>query len=160
LGKDNDLTDVSSIVKKLQQQRDQYDLMERRVLYRKENLKKKIPEITKTLSAVELLKRKREEDEPVKTHFLVSENVYMGATVKKTDTVALWLGADVMVEYSFDEAIELLNKNLEMAKQMLDEVTEDLAFIKDQKTTTEVNISRVHNFGVKMRAKARASQKQ
>ena len=65
-----------------------------------------------------------------------------------------------MVEYPFEDATSLLTQNLKMAQEMLEEVTEDLAYIKDQKTTTEVNISRVHNFGVKMRAKARAQQQQ
>ena len=113
LGKDNDLTDVSTIVKKLQQQRDQYDMMERRALHRKENLKKKVPEITKTLDAVEFLKRKNEEDEQVNTHFLISENVYVNAAVKKTDAVALWLGVCTLYvddETFFCEYDSLLNQ--------------------------------------------------
>jgi prefoldin subunit 5 len=65
-----------------------------------------------------------------------------------------------MVEYPFDEAIELLQNNLQTATELLAETNEDLAFLKDQKTTTEVNISRMHNFGVKMRAKARGDNKQ
>ena len=90
--KDDDLTDVSTIVKSLQNQRDQYDLLERTKLHKKDNLKKKVPEITKTLEAVEYLKQKREEDEQVNTHFQIADNIYVNAKLKKTDNVALWLG--------------------------------------------------------------------
>jgi len=38
-----------------------------------------------------------------------------GTVSKNEDKVALWLGANVMVEFSFDEASVLLNKNLENA---------------------------------------------
>lgn len=45
-----------------------------------------------------------------------------------------------MVEYSFGEATELLTKNLESAKKSLVTIEEDLDFLKDQITTTEVSI--------------------
>ncbi len=45
-----------------------------------------------------------------------------------------------MIEYSFDEARQLLTKNLESAEGNLKSVEEDLEFIKDQITTTEVSI--------------------
>jgi len=45
-----------------------------------------------------------------------------------------------MMEYSIDEALSLLTKNLASAKKMLTQVQEDLNFIRDQTTTTEVSI--------------------
>lgn len=48
--------------------------------------------------------------------------------------------ANVMIEYSIDEALSLLTKNLASAKKMLAQVQEDLNFIRDQTTTTEVSI--------------------
>jgi prefoldin alpha subunit len=125
--------------------------MEVRLLNNKQNLKSKIPEIEKTLKAVLLLKEKHEADETVNTHYQLSDNVYVQAKLHKSDKVALWLGANVMVEYSFDEAIGILQSSLESATKSLEQTYEDYAFLKDQKTTTEVNTSRVHNFGVKMR---------
>lgn len=43
-----------------------------------------------------------------------------------------------MLEYPFDEANALLNKNMTTAKESLATVEKDLSFIKDQITTTEV----------------------
>ena len=48
--------------------------------------------------------------------------------------------ANVMMEYSIDEALSLLTKNLASAKKMLSQVQEDLNFVRDQTTTTEVSI--------------------
>jgi hypothetical protein len=53
-----------------------------------------------------------------------------------------------MVQYTFDEALTLLSKNYNIAKTNLSNNDEDIAFLKDQLTITEVNISRVHNHGV------------
>jgi len=62
-----------------------------------------------------------------------------------------------MVEYSFGEAVALLTKNLEGAKKTISTIEEDLNFLKDQITTTEVNIARIFNYGVKQRRQARTA---
>ena len=121
----------------------------------REQLKTKIPEIKKTVESVKFLKKAFDGDEDsepqdkIETHFKLDETIFAEAVIPKTDRVALWLGCDIMVEYSLAEALELLNKNYELAEQKLKEINEDLAYLKDQKTTTEVNMSRVHNFGIK-----------
>jgi len=56
-----------------------------------------------------------------------------------------------MVEYSFEEARSLLTKNMAGATKTLQTIEEDLNFLKDQITTTEVNIARIFNFDVKQR---------
>jgi predicted nuclease of restriction endonuclease-like RecB superfamily len=58
-----------------------------------------------------------------------------------------------MVEYTFQEAIVLLNKNLKNAEDKLTEADEDIDFLKDNITTTEVNMARVYNQGVANKAK-------
>lgn len=45
-----------------------------------------------------------------------------------------------MVEYSFEEAVDLLTKNLESAEKNLKGLDEDIGFLKEQITTTEVSI--------------------
>lgn len=48
--------------------------------------------------------------------------------------------ANVMLEYSIAEAEALLSKNLKAAQKNLAEIEEDLGFLRDQYTTTEVSI--------------------
>lgn len=48
--------------------------------------------------------------------FLLTDTIWTKAHIKQdVQKVALWLGANVMVEFSYEEATELLNKNLENA---------------------------------------------
>lgn len=56
-----------------------------------------------------------------------------------------------MIEYSIDEALELLTDKLAHAKQSLQVVHEDLDYLREQITTMEVNIARVYNWDVKQR---------
>ena len=48
--------------------------------------------------------------------------------------------ANVMLEYDIDEAQALLEKNLSTASRNLDSLEDDLDFLRDQFTTTEVSI--------------------
>ena len=56
-----------------------------------------------------------------------------------------------MLEYSLSEAEMLLNRNLGSAQRSLKQVELDMDFLKDQITTTEVNMARVYNWDVKRR---------
>jgi hypothetical protein len=48
--------------------------------------------------------------------------------------------ADVMLEYPVGEALALLTKNKETAETNLEQLQDDLNFLRDQITTTEVSI--------------------
>lgn len=114
---------------------------------------RKLPEIEKSLKLVQFLKQKKEEDEePVCTRYNLSDMVYANAELDcSAGIVNLWLGANVMLEYTYDEAIELLSSKLEMAKIEHVNIVEDLAFTRDQIITAEVNMSRVYNWDVRVK---------
>lgn len=65
----------------------------------------------------------------------------------------LCLGANVMVEYSLDEAKTLLNKNLELGTKNLERFESDNDFVNDQIVTTEVNMARIHNWSIENKQK-------
>ena len=52
------------------------------------------------------------------------------AEEEPTDRVCLWLGANVMLEYTNREAEELLTKNLTQATASMDQTQIDLDFLK------------------------------
>ena len=110
-------------------------------------LKIKLPDIKKTLDMVRHMKKKNESDEKAfDTNFLIADNIWTKAKITNdTGKVGLWLGANVMVEYSFDEAIALLEKNYGNAMRRIETSEEELNYLKDQVTTTEVNMARVYN---------------
>lgn len=69
--------------------------------------------------------------------FLISEGIFVRGKAKEPlEHVSLWLGANTIVELTFDEAKDLLSANLANADSSLSQITEELAYIKDQKTTT------------------------
>ena len=63
-----------------------------------------------------------------------------------------------MLEYPRDEAILLLENNLKNAKQALVTVNDDMGYLRDQITTTEVNMARVFNWDVKERRKKKDAE--
>ena len=116
----------------------------------------KIPEVEKSLSLVKHLKKKQEEDENITTRYNLADMIYAKAEVNcAAGIVNLWLGANVMLEYTYDEAIELLSTKGKKIKIDLEIATEDLTFVRNQIITAEVNISRVYNWDVRNKRDAK-----
>ena len=75
-----------------------------------------MPDIKKTLEMVYLLKEKHAKSDKaereLETNFLISDNIWAKAKIpNETGKVGLWLGSNVMIEYSFEEAIVILERN-------------------------------------------------
>ncbi|KAH9990869.1 Prefoldin subunit-domain-containing protein [Russula vinacea] len=96
---------------------------------------------------------------PVKTTFELADTLYAEAELDETDTVYLWLGANVMLSYKIPAAIELLKSKLEAANTSLNNAIEDLEFIREQMTVMEVNTARVYNWDVKRRREKREKER-
>ena len=144
---------ANTVIQEWQERYQKYKLMEAHLNRRREEIKKKIPDITGTRELVEHIIKKRDESEDVETNFQLSDTVYANAVIKEPTNVCLWLGANVMVEYPIDDAFELLTENRDNAHVNLKSVDEDIQFLRDQITTTEVNIARIFNYDVMQRRK-------
>ncbi|XP_036379366.1 prefoldin subunit 3-like [Megalops cyprinoides] len=146
------------VLRKLDEQYQKYKFMELSLAQKKLRLKSQIPQIKQTLEILRHIQKKKDTTDPMETHFLLADNLYCRASVPPTDKVCLWLGANVMLEYDIDEAQSLLEKNLTTASQNLDSLEEDLDFLRDQFTTTEVNMARVYNWDVNRRSRDNLSK--
>uniref|UniRef100_A0A7S3LLU8 Prefoldin subunit 3 n=2 Tax=Aplanochytrium stocchinoi TaxID=215587 RepID=A0A7S3LLU8_9STRA len=152
---------VDEVLKSLQELLQKYKVYEVHITRQKSGLNSKIPEIEESLEMIKFLKKKAEDSEEVKTEFKLSDNVYADSIIDAdNDTVGLWLGAGVMLEYTYDDATALLTKNLEAAKLQKKTHQEDLDFLKDQIVTTEVSIARVYNHDVKIRREMKGKEKE
>lgn len=127
-------------------------------LFTEDHLKQKVPELEKSLSLVQTLQQRREQAASNTTatasegvvRYSLADNIYAKATIDySVGTVNLWLGANVMLEFTYDDAIAFLQTNLDRATSELSRVGDDLAFIRDQIVTSEVNMSRVYNWDVR-----------
>mmetsp|Transcript_8290 Transcript_8290/g.17187 ORF Transcript_8290/g.17187 Transcript_8290/m.17187 type:complete len:209 (+) Transcript_8290:102-728(+) len=117
---------------------------------KQQNYDLKIPDIEKSLALVKNLQSKQEAGESVTTRYNLADNVYGKAEVDTAvGIVNLWLGANVMLEYTYQEAIDFLSQNLESARREFKIVKEDLAFVRDQIVTSEVGMTRIFNWDVR-----------
>ncbi|KAH8414087.1 hypothetical protein KR222_005961 [Zaprionus bogoriensis] len=142
------------VLQRLDEQHGKYRFMAYNLEARRRKLKSQIPDLERSLEMVNVL---RKEDEERETQFLLSDQVFIKTLVPPTKTVYLWLGASVMLEYPLDEAESLLKQNITSAVGNLKSVEHDQDFLRDQITTTEVNMARVYNWGVKKRQAAAKS---
>lgn len=151
----------NQILASLQELYSKYQYMQSSLTAQRASLKAKLPDIVSALDCVNHLidrKNKAQEGETSEYTYQLSENIWSRAQVAPTNVVGLWLGANVMLEYTLDEAVELLRTNEANAKTTVANLDEDMAFLRDQLTTTEVNIARTHNFNVKLRQKAKEAE--
>ena len=123
------------------------------------DLQENIPDIKKCLETVEALLAKQDIGEETIVDFEVAKGIYSQARIEATNLIYLWLGANVMLEYSCDEALDLLKKNLDNANVGLGAIMEYLQLLRDQVNITEVTIARVYNWDVHQRRKRRQSNK-
>ncbi|CAH1799920.1 unnamed protein product [Owenia fusiformis] len=142
---------AEGVLQRLDEQHNKYKFMEYNLVTKKNRLKSQIPDIKTSLDIVRHMKSKKDSVDPIKTQFLLSDQLYAKASIPPTDKVCLWLGANVMLEYNLEDAEALLIKNLEAANNSLDQVDDDLGYLRDQTTTVEVNMARVYNWDVKRR---------
>ncbi|KAF7989792.1 hypothetical protein HCN44_008466 [Aphidius gifuensis] len=142
---------VDKVLKKLDENHSKYKFMEYNLASQKRRWKSQIPEWERSLEMIKKLQSEKDSSQDLDIQFLLSEQVYAKAVVPPTDKVCLWLGANVMLEYTLDDAQSLMVKNIDVAKTKLKHVEHDLDFVRDQFTTTEVNMARVYNWDVKRR---------
>lgn len=144
----SDADDAAKLLAELREQLQKYQFMEMTTQNRIAGLVDKMPDIEKSLETTNFLK---ERQEPFKTYYELNDTVYAKAEVPPTQTVFLWLGANVMLEYPIDEALELLDSKVKGAQKSLTSCQEDLEFLRENITTMEVNIARVINWQITKR---------
>ncbi|CAL1283520.1 unnamed protein product [Larinioides sclopetarius] len=150
--KEENQENAELVLRRLDEQHSKYKFMEMNLFRKKRTLKRQIPDIKTSLDMLKLLKAKQDSEETVDTQFMLCDDLYVKAKVPPTNKVGLWLGANVMLEYTLQDAEALLSKNLQTATKNLNQLENDLDFLRDQLTTTEVNMARVYNWDVKRRS--------
>ncbi|SCU86086.1 LADA_0D12178g1_1 [Lachancea dasiensis] len=155
-----DPNDFDLCFNKFQERLSKYKYMQESKLVSVKQLKQKIPDIENTLGMCRCLEAKKNSGSNLETNYQLNETLYTTAEIDTTDElkVGLWLGADVMLEYPIDEAIELLTAKLAEAKKNLDINQEDVEFLRENITTMEVNCARLYNWDVEKRQQLKGAQ--
>lgn len=142
---------VEDVLMELQERLRRLRGYEQQVLQNRKRLLEKLPEIKKSLDAVNALIKQRSTGKMVTADFELTSQIYAKAHLQDVDSVCLWLGAGVMVEYPLDEAEALLSSNKTTCEANLEATSENLGLLKDSITVTEVNTARVFNWDVEQR---------
>ncbi|VVT55627.1 uncharacterized protein SAPINGB_P004672 [Magnusiomyces paraingens] len=150
--------DVQLVLSKFEDMIQKYKHVQTSTTQRVANLQVKIPDIEKTLDMVRFLESKKDSDKVITTNYGLNDSLYTKAEIAPTNVVYLWLGANVMLEYTIDEAVTLLNQRLNVAQKSLKSCEEDLEFLRENITTVEVNIARVYNWEVQKRREQREEE--
>eukprot|EP01026_Neomeris_dumetosa_P075825 TRINITY_DN8072_c0_g1_i3.p1 TRINITY_DN8072_c0_g1~~TRINITY_DN8072_c0_g1_i3.p1 ORF type:complete len:190 (-),score=25.43 TRINITY_DN8072_c0_g1_i3:261-791(-) len=140
----------------IQQINDNYEhlkLYENKLLQRRIVLQQKLPDLQKALNIVQHMLDQTASDQQMVVDYALADHVFSQARIKDTKTVNLWLGANVMLEYSLEEAKQVLETNSQNCRTSLEVNRKELDRVKDGLTTSEVNIARIHNYGVEKKKK-------
>ena len=135
-------TGVEAVLGALQTMHSKYKFMESNLAENRKQLSARQPDLRANLDVVRMLVAKSAagggSGEPFPTYFALADQVHAKAMVAPSGRVCLWMGADVMLEYSYDEALVLLEANCAAAEKALAEAEEDLDFVREQIITIEV----------------------
>lgn len=136
-----------------------YKYMETNFEKSKNVYKAKIPEIEQTLEIIKMMMKKEEEGTELTTNYSLCDTIYAKAKVNTScKKVYLWVGASTMIEYSHEEALALLEKQLVQTEAKLAEMQEDLYHLRGNSITVEVNMARLFNHSVKLKKAVEAAQ--
>lgn len=118
----------------------------------KNNFKAKIPEIKQMIDMIQLLQKKEEDAEEMIVNYALCDTVYAKAKIHTGNgKVCLWVGASTLVEYSYEDALELLTNQLTHVYEKVEELNEDLYQLRGNSITVEVNMARLFNHSVKLK---------
>jgi len=132
---------------------------QQKLVNEKAELERRLPDLKEN---VRIIKQLKEQDQ-TKLRFMAADSVWVDGVVEKpTDgsepKVALWLGANVMMEYGYDEAETLLSRNISNSESIIAGKGKELTFLKGQLTMCEVTISRFYNYEVSRKRKLREAE--
>jgi prefoldin subunit 5 len=119
-------------------------------------LQDKIPELEKSIALIRHLQKQQDKTTASSSvctvRYSLADNVYGRAQVDANDGVVhLWLGANVMLEYTYQDALNFLETNRSTAARDVLQLRDDLGLVRDQIVTCEVTMSRIYNWDVRRR---------
>jgi len=117
----------------------------------KRKLKEQIEELRKGREMLEELKNQKSANKDTSANFRLADHVFVKAKIKPIETVGLWLGANIMLEYGIEEGEKLLREKHVKAEESLRMTNSLIDSIREQITTVEVNMARIYNWDVKRR---------
>ncbi|XBW38427.1 hypothetical protein QEN19_004015 [Hanseniaspora menglaensis] len=148
---------VQLAITNLQQTLQKYEYMLQSKDQQLKSITSVVKDISTNLKVIKLLLLEKDdediedEEEDDEIQYELEDGLYTFATIPKQNdknTVSLWLGAGILMEFTYEEALQVLQEKHDTYNVKISEIMEDLEWLREQKTTMEVNIAKVYNYNV------------
>eukprot|EP01066_Platyproteum_vivax_P012881 Platyproteum_vivax@DN5854_c0_g1_i1.p1 len=143
-------TDAKEGLKSIDDLFKKYQYLEASLMAQRKGLKEKLPEIVLCLEAVENIAKKNAAAEEMRVQYPLADHIYSEALLDKCEYVAIWLGANVMMDFPIADALELLKNKIQACTSKIESLRESIDFLRQQITTCEVNQRRLINYSIKV----------
>lgn len=126
-----------------------YNAMKNFLEKRKEKTEQKIDELNESILVVRGVEKKQkmakenvnENKKALELFMPLEETLYVKGEMNLSDTIYIWLGANVMVELKFDEALNLLNSHLDRAHNIYKQMVEESEYMRKQVEIANANLA-------------------
>jgi len=91
----------------------------------------------------------------------LEDGLFAFASIPKkstTNTVSLWLGSGILMDFTYEEAQQILSEKSAVYTNKINEIMEDIEFLREQITTLQVNMSKVYNYSILQKRKLEQQQ--
>lgn len=128
-----------------------YNAMKNFLEKRKEKTEQKIDELNESILVVRGVEKKQkmareninENKKALELFMPLEETLYVKGEMNLAHTIYIWLGANVMVELKFDEALNLLNSHLDRAHNLYKQMVEESEYMRKQVEIANANLAAV-----------------
>ena len=130
---------IDEVMTEMRRRYSQYKRLEAELQQQRIRLSTQLPDVRRSLEAVETLveKRERGDERGTTVKYQLTEGTFQEASGGAGERLSV-VGANVMLEYPLDEAKELLETNVKACESGLEANARDLAVLKDKVTVMEV----------------------
>uniref|UniRef100_A0AC34FY46 Prefoldin subunit 3 n=1 Tax=Panagrolaimus sp. ES5 TaxID=591445 RepID=A0AC34FY46_9BILA len=128
-----------------------YKLVEQNLTAQKEKIEENEPEFAVGRELLAKMKEALEDPDyewPMEITYPLAEQIFAKAHVDKFETLTIVLGNGSFADVTIDEADKMFTKNLNDINRLTTQLGEEINFIKDQVTTSEVNVAHLYNYNV------------
>ena len=140
---------VDPVITELNLLHSKYKQHQARLINEKEELERRKPDLYENIALVERMQKKIvEEKEQLNVRFMAADGIWADALLLPVENpkVSLWLGANVMMDYTYEEALIILRTSLQNTLNGIALKEKDIQLVLTQLTTCEVTISRLYNY--------------
>jgi prefoldin subunit 5 len=126
-----------------------YRMMEGNLEIKRDRAQARLVELERGIDAIDMIQG--HPSDQVEFEYELADTLYAHALITDKSRVGIYLGANVIMECSGKEAVEMLSEKAKEMKRVMKETEDILFFLREQITTCEVSQARLYNVAMRQR---------